>query len=506
MWRVVLVDDEPGVVDGLAVMVDWTSFGFEIIGTASDGEEALALIEESEPDLVFTDIRMPEMDGIDLIRAAQNDLSTSVRFVIVSGYRDFEYARTAITLGVEDYLLKPIYEEDLGKTLEAISERLRTDAPGDDQNGESISAAILNGGRLPVGLRSVVAKPFHLVAGRIDDPPFATDADRARARLWRYSERILKLERNSGRILTLDGCPVSVLSARAVRRQYGTVHNYIEKLHSYVSVGAPSSYVYTGELIGEEALRSVAAPARRLLDLLRIDGPDAVVEAGDLLRRGAVNEAGQLRPDPNLIHSIADGDESAIESALESSLRAARSAPVEPALVVDYARKLCFEMHRLVTDLGGNPSTIDELGVLCRIELRAVCVATIFRLILEAARSAARHLRAADRRRPSARLQRVREDLVESFTRDVTIRELARRHAVSPAYLGQLFRKEYGESFTDYRNRLRVEEAARYLRTTDMRVYEIAAKVGYQSTDYFERRFQALYGTTPTQYRAEYTG
>jgi len=99
-------------------------------------------------------------------------------------------------------------------------------------------------------------------------------------------------------------------------------------------------------------------------------------------------------------------------------------------------------------------------------------------------------------------MQQISRDLVRTFREDVTIRDLAQRHGITPAYLGQLFKKEYGESFNDYRNRLRIEEAARLLRTTDMRVYEISQHVGYQSTDYFERRFSAFFNTTPTAYRA----
>jgi two-component system response regulator YesN len=535
-------------------MIDWPSHGFQIVGTASDGAEALELINRVKPDLVITDIRMPEMDGLELIRAMTsaggpvpadsqqagapvaeaaavprggtagppggNALHSVPRFVIVSGYRDFDYARTAIHLGVEDYLLKPIYEENLCDTLETVAAKLAAQTPQSARPGEPTGpggitgqeafAALAGDEPVPPAVSQFLSQPYHLIVGRIDDFRLLQAEDPSGAaqvseRLTRFTARILKVETEGGYTHHCDGYSVSLLSSASIHRQYGDCGRYVERIHSYVGAGGrAASFFTTSDLVGLEPARMWCARIPRLLDLLRLREPGTIAQAEILWNTGAAEDAGSLSSDQDLMHSIADGDERSIRATVAAARESALSLPLEPSLLTDYARKLCFEMHRLVTDLSGNPSNIDALNKLCRNDLRDACVVTIFDLVADAALETAVYLQSVARIRPSARMQRIRDDLMQSYTADVTLRDLAARHGISPAYLGQLFRKEYGESFKDYRNRLRVEEAARFLRTTDLRVYEVAQRVGYQSTDYFERRFQAFYGTTPTAYRSRF--
>lgn len=111
MRRVVLVDDEYWTLQGLEKLFDWQRHGYTVAGAFEDAISALEVIIETEPDLVLTDIRMPGMNGIDMIRKAREAGVRSV-FVVISGYSDFEYARGALKLGALDYLLKPVsYEE-----------------------------------------------------------------------------------------------------------------------------------------------------------------------------------------------------------------------------------------------------------------------------------------------------------------------------------------------------------------------------------------------------------
>ena len=117
IYTVLIVDDEPLVLEGLMFMVDWESHGFHVCGEASDGEEALDRIQELNPDLVVTDISMPVMDGLQLIQYCTKELNTSCRFVILSGHDDFTSARKALTCGVLDYWLKPIDVEEIHASL-----------------------------------------------------------------------------------------------------------------------------------------------------------------------------------------------------------------------------------------------------------------------------------------------------------------------------------------------------------------------------------------------------
>ena len=124
MYKVAIIDDEPIIVKGLSKSVDWEKFSCEVIGTAFSGEEGLELIRSKEPDIVFTDIRMPCMDGLTMIAAIKSEFP-GTQIAILTGYRDFEYARQAISLGVTRFLLKPSKLDEIMEALQAMTEKLQ---------------------------------------------------------------------------------------------------------------------------------------------------------------------------------------------------------------------------------------------------------------------------------------------------------------------------------------------------------------------------------------------
>ena len=123
MYKVLIVDDEPVIVEGLRTIVDWEKYNCVVVGTASSGKEGLEMTEKYQPDILFTDIRMPGMDGLTMIAALRSE-HRNMQIVILTGYRDFEYARTALNLGVFRYLVKPSKMKELDEAMESLTERL----------------------------------------------------------------------------------------------------------------------------------------------------------------------------------------------------------------------------------------------------------------------------------------------------------------------------------------------------------------------------------------------
>ena len=122
MYRVIIVDDEPVIRRGLRETIEWDALGLEVAGEAADGNEALKLVRDIRPEILITDIRMPDMDGIALIREIRKT-DLNVKITILSGYSDYDYLKEAIRLGVDNYLLKPIDNDELVSNLRnAVSE------------------------------------------------------------------------------------------------------------------------------------------------------------------------------------------------------------------------------------------------------------------------------------------------------------------------------------------------------------------------------------------------
>jgi len=123
MFRVLLVDDEPSVCQGMQYLIDWNSYGFQVVGTAANGKQALQFQQEQPCDLIVTDLKMPVMDGISLIQTLAEQ-GSRCKVIIVSAYGEFSYAQAAMRYGVQYYLLKPVDEDVLCGYLSKIAEDL----------------------------------------------------------------------------------------------------------------------------------------------------------------------------------------------------------------------------------------------------------------------------------------------------------------------------------------------------------------------------------------------
>ena len=124
MYKIMIVDDEPFIIEGLKALIDWEHYGFQVCSEAGNGMEALENARRLNIDLVITDIRMPEMDGLKLIQRCIEELKDTCKFIVISGFNDFEYARKALSLSVESYILKPVDEDEIIEALISIKEKL----------------------------------------------------------------------------------------------------------------------------------------------------------------------------------------------------------------------------------------------------------------------------------------------------------------------------------------------------------------------------------------------
>ena len=124
MYKVVIIDDEPIIVEGLSRMIDWKKYGCVIAGTANDGLEGTELIREKKPDILFSDIAMPGMNGLKMMAGLKSEFPNML-ITILTGYRDFEYAQEAIRLGVTRFLLKPSKLEEIEEAMTFMIEKLQ---------------------------------------------------------------------------------------------------------------------------------------------------------------------------------------------------------------------------------------------------------------------------------------------------------------------------------------------------------------------------------------------
>ena len=137
MYRAMIIDDEPVIVEGLSKLLPWAKYGCCVIATACNGQEGLEMIRKLKPDIVFTDISMPGLSGLQMIAGLKVELPDT-QICILTGYRDFEYAQQAIRLGVTRFLLKPSNMDELDEALQAMTDHLEKISPASEEQAEDV--------------------------------------------------------------------------------------------------------------------------------------------------------------------------------------------------------------------------------------------------------------------------------------------------------------------------------------------------------------------------------
>mgnify|MGYP000873820445 CR=1 FL=1 len=138
LLNVLLVDDEPYVREGIKKLINWEECGFILCGEAANGEEAIQLVETLSPHVIIVDIKMPVMDGLELIKYVSEKYQEKIKFIILSGYNEFTFAQTAMKYNVKNYLLKPIDEDELCQTLRNLHREILSEMKLESQVQNSV--------------------------------------------------------------------------------------------------------------------------------------------------------------------------------------------------------------------------------------------------------------------------------------------------------------------------------------------------------------------------------
>ena len=536
MLSIVIADDESGMVDLCKMLIDYPHA--TVIGEANNGLELLEKIKTLHPNTVITDISMPGMTGLELIEAAQG-VCPDVNFIVISGYTDFEYVQKALRFGVWDYLLKPLKKKELNSVLRKLDEHLNTvsartqsEKAAQDDLKESIS--VLWERYLTDIWGSMTAEAVPVVGTR---PVWEFSGMAAQVFLfcvdWRFSLSGMDaptLNHQAGSFFHLITSALSerqaALSLCAFPVELGTEQGLLALYPLPEAVGAEA--LLTRNI--RESLRAFNIQNSHVrmscgASLTVPAGPEALPVLFSQSRSAA-----RCRLENRTDHLIMYHGETAAalektdpftqEAALRQAVEAQDEAGVLKCLETDWnhlpavpgisyrlmeQQLACINQTLLrlpEADRLWDGPQISSLRVLsgggtAAAEFPARIAAGVQRAFSE--------YRAFFRTRENSVVTRAKQYVAQHYAEDISLNQIARLVCLSPAYFSTLFKAETGSNFIKYLQRVRIEQAKTLLKTTKLRIGDIAVAVGYRDLKFFNKIFLSETTVTPSEYRKFYS-
>lgn len=496
--KIIIADDEKKVCQLIEKLVDWNALGMELGGFAHDGIEALKLIREVKPQIVITDIRMPGMDGLELIGKVKSEMPTT-NFVVISGFKEFEYAQTAIQQGVSNYLLKPINEKELNHTLEKIKSRYQEQNHQSRMESEErsrlrqqlFSDYVLAGKPMPALQELNRRYHFRFQGENVWTAILKFDGgfgpqrhfhDKVDFALKEYLKACHDYERHyvDGRyVIVLDGNGAADDLKRVIQE---LLHDQDIFTNFSVCIG-----------LGTDYKQADTALSQRLLVGTNCVIPFTNVQTQPL-------DLGSFTKE--FLHFVEVNQGEQLVAHTASFLKGLTFTLGEDVLKVCHhimeiyrlsLKKFHFEQSHL------NPdelfSQLDNFAHKDDVFNHLVdYIKTTFQDILGQKESA-----------ESRPVTEAKKYINANFTKAITLEMVSENVGFSSAYFSTMFKAKTGESFTEYLFRKRMEEAKRQLRDTNATVAEICENVGYMDIKHFNKGFKKATRLKPKEYRKLYS-
>lgn len=523
MYSVLVVDDEIRQREAVIRNVDWQRVGFEVVGDAENGIEALDQLEKLEPDLVLTDIKMPLMTGLELARKAR-EIRPVTKFVILSGYDDFEYAQEAFKYNVIRYLLKPVSASELTDEFEKIGaemnrefDLLKSGGSSEDISlrlekaefllplllgtGEDVHASddlTENAKRLGIikndgDCYSVVASKFKTSAGETCTAQHHIDFVNSIINKYALCESFFV----NGRIITLVTSDPEEMSTKLRLPVIELVQSAKKLLNQNCTIGI-------SETVSNPSLLALACSQAITARRYTSDGTGSIRYINDQERKSTYEFESVEKSVNKLEQLLKIGSKEEITSFLDEILSGKTREGIDYIII-----QILATAHRCVSVLPdgnaaaelftANNSFTSRLSFDFNEQYKNELVS----LCLDARDIIYRSQRHESEVLCDHALQIINE---EYMNEELSLTDASDRLGVSPNYLSALIKKKKSKNFVTLVTERRMKAASDLLLCTSMKIFEITQKCGYSDQHYFSYCFKKYYGVSPNKYREEHLG
>ncbi|MFC5447848.1 response regulator transcription factor [Paenibacillus aestuarii] len=522
MYRVLIVDDEPEIRQGLLLKVDWTELRLTIAGEAANGTEALAVLANEAIDIVITDMNMPVMNGVTFLEACQEQYPL-LKVIVLTGYEDIHYAKAAVRHHARDYLLKPVSREELKTALLQVKKELDNQRSNQDQQAaiqwrlsqyykEMKEHFIVQLVKDEFGEQERMvrerAKLFQLDSWEADRVRFLT------AGLIERSGHAASLERSPEKLrMPFELMCREFAEASPVQPQVFRDANYPSLMHFIVKESESDPWKFADELracvaehLGFQPVVGMGQPVAVLEQWKEgfvsalLDWNLKEMELSGTVEQGTAGRSALAEESLKVIQrSLAKGEFLLFQELVRKELK--------DAFLESKARfvKLILQLY-LLLDAMAYAARIplegaDQLWLLPEYVRSLDTVEKAEHFLSRLASKISRSVEVEPEDSDSSVIQSAKRYIDENYMYDLNLTMLAERFNYNPTYFSELFKANVGKPFVQYMTDVRMAEASHLLQETSLNLWDIAELTGFSNASYFSAKFKKMYGVSPSEFR-----
>lgn len=535
MLKMILAEDEEIVRDGLKNIVKWDALGIDIIAEACNGQEALELCQNLKPDILFTDIRMPMMDGLELATRLKES-SSSVRIVFISGAQDFSYAKTALEVDADGYILKPVDVGELHTVFKKVTSWIRMER---SKRTEISHLKQLVHEHFPVIREKFLQNLIHGVYRDVQEIhdkinyyqiPLSIDGSALAAILqiddfYKVTETASEEDKqllifsisniveeiisnyDAGVSCSINDNEFIIIFNENARTKYNEICEELVKclgkfLNVSVSIGIGS---WSDGIL---SLKDSYSEARTALQYKFFTGKNSILDINDINSLNDVSieniTSSVIYENENQLMSyIKLGDKEGVQKTLKIIFQ---HLCANGKISVEYIQSICVEIvciaSRTAQGLGVSLNNIvyNQSAILDAIYKRENAE-DLKSYITEILIILTDYFSAKYSSKNSKVISAIKEIIEQRYHEDISVSKIAEEIYLTPNYISMIFKHEMNETITEYIIKVRMEQAKHLLKTTDLKILEVAREVGYEDPHYFSKAFKKYSGTHPQKYR-----
>ncbi len=533
--NVIIVEDEYRIGMLIRKLIDWERLNLNFTHLLNNGEKALEVILEEKPDIVITDIQMPIISGLELIKKAR-EANMDLEYVVISGYKDFEYAHTALEYGVNSYLLKPIKEDELNNVLERLSNNINKKRKSLEENNKirekiKLSKKIIDSKILKEIIESDIPIEYDYIKDKYD---LSFNFSKYRIVDIKLDYRDYKKADKKQDIITIEET-LKIIDAGLSSEKINRITYVDDSLNIFCMINYD---INISEEVKEYLNKTLIALEDYLLGFEQYEvsigigsEKDEFIELKESYREAVLAVQNRISIGTRTIifyksssYNVFDKFDKDFEKHLSAYINSVKSYDVTQFRKIsneifnkastyfssDFAYLYYYLSNKLIHLFFDNLKDLNESSkelrnYLLNIYLHCYLDIQLKKLIYYQLGNYLEEYKIGLETKYTKPVRDAKKYVEENFSKKITLDEVAAIVDLNPVYLSVVFKKETGHNFSDYILKFKMEKAKEMLKNENETIAAVAAKLGYKDSRYFSKLFLKTVGLKPTVFRRLYS-